>query len=201
MKATSGSVARRALLGAVVLCGVGYGTASAWPTRGGLDVESPAMRPVVGEPCDGPDADPWVATLRDRILNFNDLATHAIRRYGPPTACDGAVNSEFDGAKFGVVTLSFGEDVTLSVETFPPEASIVSFSDASGFDDETGMRELLVAYTEDVGLRVDWSIPDVSRGERTRVETYFDAHPGMNASVALHYTDGALTQIRVTLAL
>ena len=163
----------------------------------------PEPRPVdlAVDPCDGPGADPWVAQLRDRILNFNDLAVHAIGRYGPPSTCDGSVNDNFDGAKFGVVTLSFGDDVSLTVETFPPEASIVSFSDTSGFDDEREMRELLLAYTDDVGLRVDWSIPDVRRGEGTRVETYFDAHPGMNASVALHYTDGALTQIEVKLAL
>jgi len=161
---------------------------------------APASGPGA-DPCDGAEADPWVAQLRDRILNFNDLAGHAIRRYGPPSACEGAVTDDFDGAKFGVVTLSFGDDVALSVETFPPEASIVSFSDTSGFDDERAMRELLLAYTEDVGLRVDWSIPDVRRDEGTRVETYFDAHPGMNASVALHYTDGALTQVKVTLAL
>lgn len=155
----------------------------------------------VQDPCEATGTDPWVVGLRDRILNFNELAAHAVRRYGPPSACDGSVTDDYNGAKFGIVTLSFGDDVTLSVETFPPEASIVSFSDASGFDDERAMRELLLAYTADVGLRVDWSLPDVRRGEGTRVETYFDAHPGMNASVALHYTAGALTQIRVTLAL
>lgn len=151
--------------------------------------------------CEGPGVDPWVTGLRDRILNFNDLATHAVRSYGPPVACEGAVTDDFDGAKFGVVTLTFGADVRLSVETFPPEASIVSLSDAAGFDDERAIRELLLAYTTDVGLRVDWSIPDVRTDDGARVETYFDAHPGMNASVQLHYSDGSLTEVRVTLAL
>lgn len=151
--------------------------------------------------CDGPDVDPWVTGLRDRIMNFNALAAYAQRTHGPATACDGEVVDDFNGAKFGVVALTFGEDVTLTVQTFPPEASIVSFADASGFSDERGIRELLLAYTTDVGLRVDWSIPDVKQGDGTRVETYFDLHPGMNASVALHYSDATLTEIRVTLAL
>ena len=55
--------------------------------------------------CDGPNTDPWVKELRDSVLDFDELVAFAVGAYGAPLQCEGEVNAEFDGMKFG-----FGAD-------------------------------------------------------------------------------------------
>lgn len=152
-------------------------------------------------PCDGPDTDPWVKELRDRVLSFDELVAFAVAVYGAPLHCEGEVGSEFDGMKFGSVRLDFSEGASFEVETLPPESSVVSLSAPSGFVDEVLARQVLQVYTERIGVEIDWTAPEtIDQGEK-RVETFWDPDPGLNASASLVYAAGTLVELRFSLAL
>lgn len=151
--------------------------------------------------CDDPDADPWVAQLRDRMISFNLLVAHAIELNGSPLTCEGAVTSEFDGAKYGTLTLGFDHGMTFVVETMPPETSIVTLRTGSGFDDEVSARRLLETYSAGVGVDIDWeSATETAEGEEL-VSSYWDPDPGLNASASLIFLDDTLVAIRFSMAL
>lgn len=158
------------------------------------------LAPVSRLACEGPDVDPFVTDLRDRVLRYNGLAHWLIEAQGQPLTCEGSVTSEFDGALFGTVTLGFPDGTTLQIETMPPEISLVSVGNVSGFTDEEALRRVVETYTSDGGLDIDWSTPEVSDGPDGRVETYWDPTPGLNASVAFTYIDGVLVSVRVGMA-
>jgi hypothetical protein len=93
--------------------------------------------------CAGPDADPWVTELRDRVLSYDELAAFAVEAYGAPLTCGGEVGTEFDGVKFGSLLLNFSDGASFEVETMPPETSVVTLSAPSGFTDEVLARQVL----------------------------------------------------------
>ncbi|MDH4351576.1 MAG: hypothetical protein OEY20_09145 [Gemmatimonadota bacterium] len=156
---------------------------------------------VEQRPCDGPDVDPWVGELRDRVLTYNGLARVAVERYGVPITCEGAVTTEFDGMRFGFVHLRFREGVRLRVETMPPETSVVLLQAASGFDDAPFVIEALHQYARDVGVAIDWQAPHTSIDGDRRVETYQDPEPGLNASASLRFVEGRLMAVEFGLAI
>jgi triacylglycerol lipase len=162
------------------------------------DVEASIM---VWPACDGPDADPWVRELRDRILHFDELAGFAVESYGAPLTCEGAAATEFDGMKFGSLRLGFSERATFRVESMPPETSAVTLRAPSGFDDEAAARQVLKAYAADVGVEIDWTAPEVTIQGDERVETFWDPDPGLNGSASLVYAGGSLVALRFSMAL
>jgi hypothetical protein len=154
------------------------------------------------EPCDGPDVDPWIGELRDRVLSYDGLALWAVDVYGAPTSCDGAVMDEFDGAKFGAVVLGFADGVALTVETMPPEVSIVSLRAPTGFADGPAVLLSLRAYAATRGLAIDWDAPpETSVDEDESTATYWDPDTGLNGSASLVTVDDALVEVRVIMAL
>lgn len=156
---------------------------------------------LLAAPCDAPGTDPWVGELRDRVLAFDDLAQYARRVYGDPVACDGAVSDEFDGLKFGRVTLSFGAGISMEVQTMPPETSLVTLRSDDGFTDGEGVEALLRDYAARRGLSIDWSTPEITTEGDQEVRTFWDPEPGLNASAALIFRDTRLVGVRLSLAL
>lgn len=182
--------------------------ALAWPTVFGPSGDVARLPHAAGlaarsvaEACDGPRADAWVADFRDRVLAHDRLAHFAVLHHGQPTACEGEVTSEFDGARFGVVVLTFSGGVTLEVETMPPEASITTLRAPSGFPDETGVREALQDHANGIGLAIDWTTPEVGSEGAEVVHAFRDPDPGLNASASLIYLDGELVAVRLSMAL
>jgi hypothetical protein len=155
----------------------------------------------VTEACDGPGADAWVTDLRDRVLAHDRLAHFAVRLHGQPMACEGEATSELDGARFGVLALTFSGGVTLEVETMPPEASITTLRAPSGFPDETDVREALQDHANGIGLAIDWTTPEVGSEGAEVVHTFQGPDPGLNASASLIYLDGELVAVRLSMAL
>jgi hypothetical protein len=154
------------------------------------------------EPCDDPGVDPWIGELRDRVLSYDGLALWAVEAYGAPTSCDGAVTDEFDGAQFGAVTLGFAEGVALTVETMPPEVSIVSLRAPGGFADESAVLQSLRAYTAARGLAIDWDAPpETSVDGDESTATYWDPEAGLNGSASVVTVDAVLVEVRVSMAL
>jgi pimeloyl-ACP methyl ester carboxylesterase len=151
--------------------------------------------------CDGPDADPWVRELRDRVLGFDGLVGFAIEEYGAPLTCDGTVGTEFDGMKFGSLRLTFSEGATFQVETTPPEASSVTLRAPSGFADEGLARQVLEDYTERIGVAIDWATGEPETEDNERVERFWDPDEGLNASASLVYAGGSLVALRFSIAL
>ena len=152
-------------------------------------------------PCEGPDADPWVTGLRDRVMSLNQLVGYAVERYGPPLTCAGTVTSEFDGSKFGAVRLGFAEGVTFEVETMAPETSIVTLRASLGFDDEASARQILETYSSDFGLRIDWTAPTVTQQGDERVQSYWDPEAGLNGSASFLFLENTLVALRFSTAL
>lgn len=153
-------------------------------------------------PCDGADTDPFVGELRDRVLAYSGLAAHAVERHGPVVACIGAVTDDFDGMRFGEVTLRFEDGVELQVATQPPESSVAELRAPDGFADPEATIAALRLYAEGIGLRVDWSTPEIEAGpDGERIEWYWDPDPGLNASASLVYATGRLVAIRLSMAL
>jgi hypothetical protein len=154
------------------------------------------------EPCDGPGVDPWIGELRDRVLSYDGLALWAVDAYGGPRSCDGAVTDEFDGAKFGAVTLGFANGVALTVETMPPEVSIVSLRAPAGFADGPAVLRSLRAYAAARGLAIDWDAPpETSVDGDESTATYWDPDTGLNGSASVVTVDDALVEVRVSMAL
>lgn len=154
------------------------------------------------EPCDGPGVDPWIGELRDRVLSYNGLALWAVEAYGAPRSCDGAVTDEFDGAKFGAVTLGFADGVALTVQTMPPEVSIVSLRAPDGFADESAVLQSLRAYAAARGLSIDWDAPpETSVDGDESTATYWDPEVGLNGSASVVTVDSVLVEVRVSMAL
>ena len=151
--------------------------------------------------CDGPDADPWVTELRDRVLGFDVLVGFAVQAYGAPLHCEGAVSAEFDGMKFGSMQLSFSEGASFRVETLPPETSVVTLSAPSGFTDQVLARQVLQAYSERIGVEIDWTAPEITTEGVERVESFRDPDPGLNASASHVYSGDSLIALRFGMAL
>lgn len=151
--------------------------------------------------CDAPDADPWVQELRDRVLQFDDLAVFAVESFGAPLTCEGVVSTEFDGMSFGSLRLGFAEGVTFQVETQPPEASAVTLRAPSGFADEASARQALEFYAADIGLDIDWTTPEISTEAGDSTETLWDPDSGLNASASMVFKDGSLVAMSLSLAL
>jgi len=151
--------------------------------------------------CDGPDTDPWVIELRDRVLQFDLLAGFAVQSYGAPLTCEGAVTSQHDGMRFGSLRLGFSAGASLLVETMPPEASVATLRDPAGFEDEALARQTLEEYTERIGVEIDWTAPEVAAQNSERVERFRDPDAGLNASASLVYSGGSLVELRFSMAL
>jgi hypothetical protein len=147
------------------------------------------------------DADPWVTSLRDRVLSYDELVGFAVEAYGAPLTCEGAVSTEFDGMEFGSLRLTFSEGATFQVETMPPETSVARLSAPSGFADEVRARQVLQAYAERIGLELDWTAPEITVLGDERVETYWDPDPGLNASASHVYSGDSLVALRFSMAL
>ena len=152
-------------------------------------------------PCDGPDADPWVVELRDRVLAYDVLVGFAVESFGAPLTCEGAVTSEFDGMRFGSLRLSFSDGASLQIETMPPEASAVALRVPGGFADEAVARRGLEDYTERIGVEIDWTAPEVTVEGPSRVERFWDPDSGLNASASLVYSGVSLIGLRFSMAL
>lgn len=151
--------------------------------------------------CEGPRVDPWVTDFRDRVMSYDALGLFALKRYGAPTACEGAVTDEFDGEKFGRLALTFGEGITLEVETLPPETSVTTLRAAAGFDDEASVRKALEDDATSLGLAIDWTAPEVSEEGDEVTRAFWDPDTGLNASAALVYRGDRLVAVRVSMAL
>jgi len=156
---------------------------------------------AVAAPCEGPDADPWVADFRERVESYSDLYRLAVDQLGPRTSCEGEVTTEFDGALYGRLVLGFSEGATLTVETMPIETSVTVLRSPAGFDDADAVRAALAAYTEGIGLAIDWSAPEVTTEDDEVVRTFWDADSGLNASAALVFAGESLVAVRVSMAL
>jgi hypothetical protein len=166
-----------------------------------IRVSAPRRAVAQSAQCEGPGVDPWVTDLRDRVMRYNGLAQFAVERYGASTACEGAVTSEFDGAKFGRVVLTFGEGVTLAVETEPPESSSTTLRASGGFGEEAEVRALLREEATRGGLSIDWTTPEVRTEGAEVVHQFWDPEPGLNASASLIFLDGTLVGVRLSMAL
>lgn len=152
-------------------------------------------------PCDGPDATGWVQAFRDRVLAYDGLATFAVSEFGAPIACDGVLAMELDGAGFGTLTLTFAGGVSLTVETQPIETSIVTLRRAGGFEDAPRVEAALHAYTEAVGVAIDWDRPEPSTDDGEAVTSFRDPDDGLNASAELRTSAGRLVAVRFSVAL
>ena len=151
--------------------------------------------------CDGPDADPWVTELRDRVLSFDELVDFAVEAYGAPITCGGEVGTEFDGMKFGSLLLSFSDGASFEVETMPPETSVVTLSAPSGFTDEVLARQVLQVYAERIGVEIDWAAPEIATQDDERIEVFWDPDTGLNASASHVYAGDSLVGLRFSMAL
>jgi len=151
--------------------------------------------------CDGPDADPWVTELRDRVLGFDELVAFAVAAYGAPLDCEGEVSTKFDGMEFGSVRLDFSEGVSFEVETLPPETSVATLSAPSGFADEVLARQVLQVYAERIGVEIAWTAPEIIDQGDERVETFWDLDSGLNASASHVYSGDSLVELRFSMAL
>jgi hypothetical protein len=134
-------------------------------------------------------------------MSFNQLARFAEQRFGAPTACEGAVTTEFDGAKFGTLLVSFPGGYSLEVVTMPIESSVTTFRADSGFPDESEIRGVLQRYVSGIGLSIDWTTPEEEAHGAEVVHRFWDPRSGLNASASLIFSEDRLVAISVSMAL
>lgn len=150
--------------------------------------------------CDGPEATDWVRSFRDRVLAYDGLAAFAVSEFGAPVACDGSVSMEFDGVSYGTLRLAFASGVSLEVETQPIETSIMTLRREGGFDDAAAVEAALRAYTEAVGVAIDWDASEASTDAGESVTTFRDPDDGLNASAEVRSSGGRLVAVRFSMA-
>ena len=178
----------------------------AWTALGRTEGEAedqPAVEAVglLAFACDGPDVDPWVTATAGRVPRYDAIFAFAVGLYGEATGCTGRVTDEFDGARFGVVTWTFMGGVVFELQTMPPETSRVSLSVPEGFEDPVAATASLRAYTDGVGVAIDWDAPDVSLDGDAEVRSYWDPDSGLNASASLVFVGEVLVELRFSMAL
>jgi len=156
---------------------------------------------VAGGPCDGPSADPWVGAFRDRVIAYDGLAAFAAATHGEPVGCEGEATTEFDGVRFGALTLTFAGGVAFDVETMPPESSVATLRSDEGFADDDAVRAALQEYADGKGLDIDWTAPDETTEGSDVVRTFHDRDASLNASASLVYRAEKLVAVGVALAL
>jgi hypothetical protein len=152
------------------------------------------------EDCDDSSADPRLVEFQQRFLTTNELARYATERFGAPHSCLGAVTAESEYGSFGTVQLTFAGDATLTLETYPPEAGVVTLMVPAGFPDEQAARQLLREVLARTGLNVEWTRPEVTIDGSTRIERFWDPEPGLNGWGEWVITDGKLTALRYGMA-
>jgi hypothetical protein len=134
-------------------------------------------------------------------MSYDELARFTQERFGTPTACHGTVTDEFDGAKFGILLLSFPGGISLEVVTMPSESSLTTLRAESGFSDEAEVRQAIQSYAEGIGLELDWSRPEVTAEVGHLVHRFWDPETGLNAAASLIFSEGRLVAVRVSMAL
>ena len=184
--------ARGHLAGAAVL------TVAALGVAGPMDAAAQAPDAQVPDACR--DVEPWAADLAGRSLSYGALGRLATTWQGAPVSCEGAGDMEFEGRRFGTVTVAFGNGLAFSVWTFPPEGSVTRLTMDVGFDEPEVVTAVAREHAEGFGLRVDWSMPELSEEDGRRVETYWDPAPGLNASVSFVRDRGRLVEVRISAA-
>lgn len=167
---------------------------------GGVVMELATWASARRGPCDGENADPWVAATAERARNHDGLLHFAIGKLGQPVECEGRVTDEFDSESFGTVLFRFSEGATFELETMPPSVSIVTLRDSGGFDEPAEVLEALRSYTVGRGLSIVWEDPERSAGGDEVIEQFWDPEPGLNASASLTWSSGVLVSVRVSLA-
>lgn len=188
----------------LALAGLGVSAHAPTPAQTGLCLESlRGLSGVAGvlPDCDAPDTDPWVSEVRDRLIASNALVVYAIVAHGMPSQCEGEVTTEFDGAKYGRVTLHFEGGVTFNLETMPLETSVVTLRAEAGFTDAVEARRLLESYADGVGVRIGWDNPEEETVGEELVRSFIDPEPGFNASASLTFLGGRLVALRFSMAL
>lgn len=150
----------------------------------------------------GVESDPWLTAWK-AILEEGKLYLYAVKLFGAPVGCEGAVTTTFDDAKYGIMRFAFPEGAELLAETFPPEASRLTLKVPQGFPDEKEALAVLERYVCDIGLKIDWSKPEeeTTGNGSTRTVRYFDPDPGLNAAAVVVYKDGTLIGMGYQMAL
>ena len=151
--------------------------------------------------CDDPEADQWVKDVHGWTSSYDALAMYAVEVYGQPVQCVGQVTSEFDGVDYGLIHLDFAGGAVFEMETQPPETSIATLTDSSGFRDEVAVRDLLEKYAADIGVKIDWTTASVEEVEKERTVRFWDPEEGLNASATFVYREQRLVTARFSMAL
>lgn len=151
--------------------------------------------------CQNPDEARWVRDTYGWATSQDVLGLKAIEWYGGPTACLGQVKDTFDGVEFGDLRLDFENGAHFRIETYPPETSVTTLTDSSGFHDGAFVLSILKEYAARIGVHIDWTSPTVEEAEHLRVVTFWDPEDGLNASARMVYSDSVLISIGFSLAL
>jgi len=148
------------------------------------------------------DPDPWLEAVAERIRTRDDLFRQLVAGHGAPSSCKGGATQQFDTQTFGSISFEWRDGMTFTVQTFPPESSIIQLALQSGLSDRDSLVRQIQGYLRDRGISIDWATPRTQSTTAGRVLEFASASPGMNAQVTLEYdTKDRLVAIRIALAL
>lgn len=151
-----------------------------------------------------PEAVDWTAQASSRAVTFDVLLADVVAREGRWKACRGELHSLGDqGTGFGRLTYSFASGLTLTIESLPPESSVVTLRREAGLLTEADWVGMLKRYAAARGVPIDWSRPIVvKRTEGAATLRYEAAETGWNASAVIERgATGQLTGLSLSVAL
>ena len=151
------------------------------------------------DPCEGPQADAWVAAYRDRLLAQDSLLAFATATFGAWTSCEGD-SFDFEGATYGGVVLTLPREVRFESMTQPPRVVVGRLAAPRGVTDGARARDAIARYAGSHGLVIDWSAAEVEDDGVRRREQYWDPDPGLNGSVTLVFESGRLVEVGFAMA-
>jgi hypothetical protein len=152
--------------------------------------------------CSNVAKDPWLEAIAERIRTHDSLFRRLVAVHGPPSFCQGRSSQQFEGQSFGSVTFGWRHGLSFSVQTFPPESSIIQLSMRDGFSDKNDLLLQIQDSLEDRGITIDWARSRVRLTTTGWTEEFASASTDLNAQVTLDYdTDGRVLLVKISLAL
>ncbi len=150
---------------------------------------------------EAPSDKTWGAEWKRRIES-DDLYRFAVSEFGEPTSSSARESIRFEGKRYGLLSLEFGDMATFQVRTWPSEASDVSLTVTGGFSNPKEALSALTQYASSLGFEIEWGDkPHCQQQSDVKICEFWERDTGGNAKAYRGYKGEVLVTIGVSYSL
>jgi hypothetical protein len=144
----------------------------------------------------------WLESTKYRIQENSTLYRYMVSIYGPPSSYQGNATVVFEDRSFGLIEFKWIDKLIYSVQTLPPESSIIILRFNKGYSDKKKLFQQVQNYIRERGLQINWTKPQIIKNPSSYAENYVSQSTDVNANVIYEYNlQGLLVSVKITLAL